>query len=65
LSFVQCVSQVRFFGLDGNLGLQLGCNIDKNGTYQKITIAYLKGGPKCSNPCECLRILVEISRLGL
>jgi hypothetical protein len=44
----------------GIWGLQLGCNIDKNGTYQKITIAYLRGGLECFDPSECLRVLVEI-----
>jgi hypothetical protein len=28
--------------------------VDKKGTYQKMIIAYLRGGPKCSDPSEVL-----------
>jgi hypothetical protein len=34
--------------------------VDKKGTYQKITVAYMRGGPKCSDPRECPGVLVEI-----
>jgi hypothetical protein len=59
-SSIQChFMSVRFCRLDGNLSLN--CNICWwKGTYQKITVAYLRGGPQCSDPSECLRDLVGI-----